>query len=262
MTGFIGGGNMAGALIAGIRRSDRKARIIVSDRRAERLEELRSLYRVKTTGNNRDVCEKADVLVIAVKPQNLDELLSEIREYIEARHLIVSIVAGVRSERIKSALETDRVVRTMPNTPAFVGEGMTVISPSKGVRKSELRKVVSLFQSVGKTLMLDESMMDLVTALSGSGPAFFALFIDSMIEGGVRLGLARKDAEALAIQTALGTVRLIESGISPSALKMMVTSPGGTTAEGLYVLEGHAVKAAVMEALEAAAARSMELSGR
>ncbi|RMG02623.1 MAG: pyrroline-5-carboxylate reductase [Nitrospirae bacterium] len=261
MLGFIGGGNMAGALIAGIKKKNTRAKIIVSDKRREQLEKLKTTYRVATTTENSEICKKADIIILAVKPQNLDDLLSEIKEHIEKRHIIVSIVAGVRTERIKSALNTDRVVRTMPNTPALVGEGMTVISPSKGVKKSELKEVVSIFNAVGKTLVLDESMMDIVTALSGSGPAFFAHFIGSMIEGAVRLGLTRKDAELLAVQTARGTASLLSTGISPDELKAMVTSPGGTTAEGLYILEGHAIRAAVMEALEAATARSMELSG-
>ncbi|GBE33768.1 pyrroline-5-carboxylate reductase [bacterium BMS3Bbin06] len=261
MIGFIGGGNMAGALIGGIKeRADED--ISVYDRKGERLEYLKRKYRVKVAKSNVEVVASSDVLVLAVKPGNMAEVLQEIKGHVGREHLVVSIAAGIGIDFIREGLGVKRIIRTMPNAPALVGEGVTVLSPLEGVSKRDLKRARDIFDAVGSTLVMEEEKLDAVTAVSGSGPAFFAHFIEALIDAGIMMGLSAGEAEDLALRTGSGTIRMLSEGMDTLELKRMVTSPGGTTAEGLYVLEGHALKAAVMEAVEAATIKSMELSGR
>ena len=252
---------MAEAIISGLR-SAGKDKIIVSDKRAERMDYLQKRYRVVTSADNREVVSLSDVIVLAVKPQQMEEVIDEIKGEITDRHLIISIAAGIGLSYLSEWLNTKRLIRVMPNSPALVGEGMSVISPMKGVRKKDLKTVVDIFRSVGQTMILSEEKIDVVTALSGSGPAFFAYYIESMVEAGVRMGLSASDALSLTLQTASGTIKMLKEGETPAGLKQMVTSPGGTTAEGLYWLERNSMKAAVKEAVEAATRRAEELSRR
>ncbi|VAX31904.1 Pyrroline-5-carboxylate reductase [hydrothermal vent metagenome] len=261
MTGFIGGGNMAEAIINGLLGASGD-RIIVADKKKERLDYLKKRYRIKTTADSREVLSAADVVILAVKPADIGDVTAEIRDGVTDRHLVVSIAAGVKLEYLSGRLKTKRLFRVMPNAPAFAGEGMSVVSPLEGTRKKDLKTVVDMFRTVGEVMVLSEDRMDAVTALSGSGPAFFAYFVESMAEAGVRIGLSASDALALTLQTALGTIKMLKQGQTPAELKQMVTSPGGTTAEGLYRLERNSLKAAVKEAVEAAARRAEELSGR
>ncbi len=261
MTGFIGGGNMAEAIIKGLLDVSAE-KVVVSDRSRERLDYLRERYGIRTTGDNREILSLSDVVVLAVKPQDMEALVEEIRGAITGEHLIISIAAGIRLSYLAERLDTQRLIRVMPNTPAFVGEGMSVLSPAEGTGKEDLERAADIFRSVGKVLVLGEEKMDAVTALSGSGPAFFAYFLESMVEAGVRAGLDASDALTLVLQTASGTVKMLAEGRTPAGLKEMVTSPGGTTAEGLYRLDRNALKAAVKEAVEAAARRAEEISGR
>jgi len=261
MIGFIGGGNMAGALIGGIKeRGDED--IAVYDRKGERLAYLKRKYRVKVAKSNVEVVASSDVLVLAVKPGNMAEVLQEIKGHVGREHLVVSIAAGIGIDFIREGLGVKRIIRTMPNAPALVGEGVTVLSPLEGVSKRDLKRARDIFDAVGSTLVMEEEKLDAVTAVSGSGPAFFAHFIEALTDAGIMMGLSAGEAEALALKTGSGTIRMLSEGMDTLELKRMVTSPGGTTAEGLYVLEGHAFKAAVMEAVEAATIKSMELSGR
>ncbi len=261
MIGFIGGGSMAEAIINGLLAVTGEE-IIVSDKSRERLDYLKERYLVKTAFGNRDVLSSADVVVLAVKPGDVTDVATEVREAVTGRHLFVSIAAGVRLDYLSEQLGTGRLIRVMPNAPAFVGEGMSVVSPMSGVGKEDIETVVEMFRAVGEVLVLDEDKMDAVTALSGSGPAFFAYFVEAMAEAGVRMGLSASDALVLTLQTAAGTIRMLREGRTTAGLKQMVTSPGGTTAEGLYRLDRNSVKAALQEAVEAAARRAGELSRR
>jgi len=261
VTGFIGGGNMAEAIINGLPGASGD-RIVVSDKSEERLDYLKKKYRVKTTTDNREVLSMSDVIILAVKPVDIGDVTAEIRDGVTDGHLVVSIAAGVKLEYLSGRLNIKRLIRVMPNAPAFVGEGMSVVSPLEGIKKKDLKTVLDMFRTVGEVLVLGEDKMDAVTALSGSGPAFFAYFVESMAEAGVRMGLSASDALVLTLQTASGTIKMLREGQTPAELKQMVTSPGGTTAEGLYILERNSLKAAVKEAVEAAARRAEELSGR
>ena len=261
MIGFIGGGNMAEAIIRGLVNAE-KREIVVSDPRAERLRYLKKNYSVATTKSNSEVLRRSEVVILAVKPQNIGEVITEIAPLVDNTKLIVSIAAGIRLSRLTEALGTERVVRVMPNTPAFVGEAMSVLSPAKGVKKTDLNRVLEIFNMIGTAVVLDEEKMDVVTALSGSGPAFVSYFIECMAEAGVRMGLSFDDALNLTIKTFIGTCRMIEEGTSVWELKKMVTSPGGTTAEGLYAMEVSGLKGIIKSAIEAATLRAEELSRR
>jgi pyrroline-5-carboxylate reductase len=238
MIGFIGGGNMAEAIIGGIKEG--RQNIVVSDKK--------------------EVCKVSDLILLAVKPQNMDEVVKEIRDLLHEEHLVVSIAAGIGLNWLCDNLQSRRVIRVMPNTPALVGEGMSVVSPAGEVSEEDIQRVMDIFGSIGDVIIMDETKMDAVTALSGSGPAFVAEFIEAMIEAGVREGIAYQEASRLVVQTVKGTVEMLKTGISTHEIKKMVTSPGGTTAEGLYRLQKGSLKATLKEAIEGARRRSQELS--
>jgi pyrroline-5-carboxylate reductase len=258
MIGFIGGGNMAEALIKGILQSGKKD-ILVSEPRIERRAYLEKTYGIKTTSDNKEVCTNCKIIILAVKPQNMDEVTAEISKVISGDALIVSIAAGITLEYLSARLKTSKIIRVMPNTPALVQEGMSVLSMCECIHDKEMGLVREIFMSVGKVLVLPEKYMDAVTALSGSGPAFFALFAEKMIEAGTTLGLTFENAAELAIQTLIGTAKLLETGMPPAKLREMVTSPGGTTAAGLQVFEDRGFANLVQDVIEAAARRSREL---
>lgn len=258
MIGFIGGGNMAEALIKGILRSG-KGEIIVSEPREERRSHLERTYGILTTPDNREVCRRCSIVFLAVKPQNMDEVTAEIAGFLRSDALVISIAAGITLSYLSAKLKTQNIIRVMPNTPALVQEGMSVFSPRECVQDSQMAVVRDIFMSVGKVIVLPEKYMDAVTALSGSGPAFFALFTEKMIEGGTSLGLTVANASELVIQTLLGTAKLLETGMEPAKLREMVTSPGGTTAAGLQIFEEGGLSRLVHAAMEAAARRSREL---
>lgn len=259
MIGFIGGGNMAEALVRGLVESGKKD-ILVSEPREERRRFLESSYGVKTTADNLEVVSKCRIFVLAVKPQMMSEVLDVIAPKVTAEHTVVSIAAGVTLAFLRERLKTVKIVRTMPNAGAFVGEGMTAMSLCECFPDNDINIVRDIFMSSGRVVTLPEKYIDVVTALSGSGPAFVALFIESMVESAVKLGLSNDDALALAVQTLNGTAKLLDSGISPVKLREMVTSPGGTTAEGIKVFEARGLRAIVEEALTAAKCRAGELS--
>jgi len=259
--GFIGGGNMAEALIKGMESKGMKD-IVVSEPREERRTELHRLYGIKTTVSNREVATSSDIIILAVKPQNMEAVLEEIANDITDKKMVVSIAAGINLSYLASKLRTELIIRVMPNTPALVQEGMSVMSLCGCFYGKELDMVKSILMSVGKVLVLPEEQMNAVTALSGSGPAFVALFIEAMTDAGVKLGLNRSDASELAVQTLLGTAKLLDTGMSAENLIKMVTSPGGTTAAGLKVFEEKFLKAIVEAALKAAHLRAYELGRR
>lgn len=258
MIGFIGGGNMAEAMIKGMTAKGMKD-IYVSEPREDRRHELATAYGVRTTSSNKKVVSACDVLMLAVKPQIMGKVLDEISSGITEEKLVVSIAAGITLAYLESRLNTKLLIRVMPNTPALVQEGMSVMSLCGSFHGSGVDTVQAILMSIGRVIVLPEELMDAVTALSGSGPAFFALFVEAMIEAGEKMGLSVKDATALVVQTMLGTVRLLETGMSPKKLRKMVTSPGGTTEAGLKVFEETALRQVVNKSLLAAKKRSAEL---
>lgn len=261
MIGFIGGGNMAEAMINGMTAKGMKE-IFVSEPKEERRRELEDKYGIRATASNSEVATVCDIILLAVKPQNMGTVLDEIAPYINDQKTVVSIAAGITLSYLESKLGTKRLIRVMPNTPALALEGMSAMSLCGCFYGPDLNVVKSILMSIGKVLTLPEEMMNAVTALSGSGPGFIALFVEAMIESGRKMGLSEADSSELAIQTLLGTSKLLDTGIPPERLRVMVTSPGGTTEAGLKVFEKRFLKATVTEALLAAKERAEELGRR
>ena len=260
---FIGGGNMAEALVRGFLDSGivRPDSICISDIVTGRLAHLRRTFRVRTSPDNATAVSDADIVILAVKPQSMEVALDAIAPIIRDSHLIVSIMAGVPTHRIEARLGgRGRVVRVMPNTPALVGKGATGVAGGKKARRKDLETVVEFFEAVGRAVVVSESQMDAVTGLSGSGPAYVALMIEALADGGVLMGLSRETALMLAAQTVAGAADMVlETGEHPGRLKDWVTSPGGTTIAGLAALEDGALRGVLIRAVEAAATRSLEL---
>ncbi len=258
MIGFIGGGNMAEALVKGMTARGMKD-ILVSEPREERRSYLSLTYGIKTTQSNKEAAAECDIIVLAVKPQNMAAVLAEVAGSITGEKTVVSIAAGITLSYLSSKLGTKKLVRVMPNTPALVQEGMSVMSLCECFSDKDISLVRDIFMSIGRVLTLPEKYMNAVTALSGSGPGFIALFVEAMIESGVKVGLRRDNAAELAVQTLLGTARLLDTGMAPDKLREMVTSPGGTTAAGLKVLEEQGMRNIVADTLDAAVKRAEEL---
>jgi pyrroline-5-carboxylate reductase len=257
-TGFIGGGNMAEAMIKGMTSQGMKD-ILVSDPKEERRQYIRKNYNVETTESNTQIVASCDIVILAVKPQNMDEVIEEIGEEVTDNKTVVSIAAGITLAFLSSKLKTKKLIRVMPNTPALVQKGMTVMSLCECFSDRDMAVVREIFMSIGEVITLPEKYMNAVTAVSGSGPAFITYFIEGMIESGIKLGLKNDDARILAVQTAIGTSQLLDTGMSPSKLREMVTSPGGTTAAGLKILYEKGFKDILSAAIEAAKNRSKEL---
>ena len=265
--GFIGGGNMAEALIKGLLSNsfiDPK-NIFVSEPSKPKRDALHTNYKIKVTVNNHDLAKKSDILIVAVKPQILKQVLREIREVVGSGKLVISVAAGVPISIIDKVLRGDSkkkfsVVRTMPNTPSLVQEGVTAIALGKNVNKVDVKISHRIFEAVGRTVGVEEGHLDAVTGLSGSGPAYIFMLIESLSDAGVKMGLSRKVANTLTIQTILGSVKLArETGKHPGQLKDMVTSPAGTTIAGLHALEEGGLRTTMMNAVEDATLRSREL---
>jgi len=261
MIGFIGGGNMAEALIKGMTTEGMKD-IMVAEPREERRQELVQRYGIKATLSNSSVVSSCSIVILAVKPQNMESVINEIAADIDNTKTVVSIAAGITLSYLQSRLKTDKIVRVMPNTPALVQEGMSVMSLCECFSGKEINIVRSIFMSVGRVMALPEKFMDAVTAVSGSGPAFIALFLEAMVEAGEKMGLSRDNAAELAVQTAIGSAGLLDTGMTPERLRQMVTYPGGTTAAGLKVFEEKGLKTIVSDALCAAKMRAEELGKR
>jgi pyrroline-5-carboxylate reductase len=259
---FVGGGQMAEALIGGMlsARLCGPDRIRVADPAAGRRDHLKKQFGIQTSGSNREVAAWGDIVVLAVKPQVLDEVLKEIGGGL-AKALVVSIVAGAPISRVADACgRRTRVVRAMPNAPAMVREGLTALAIGGGIHEKDVASVRRIFESVGKVVPVEERLMDAVTGLSGSGPAYVFLAVEALADGGVKMGLPRDIAGVLAAQTVLGAARMVlETGQHPARLKDQVTSPGGTTIAGLHRLEQGGLRATLIDAVEAAAKRSQEL---
>lgn len=250
---------MAEALIKGLPAA-RRAEITVSEPRAERREFLIKTYGVKAVEKNLDAIKGASLILLAVKPQQMEDVLNELAPEIGPDHTVVSIAAGITLSYYQQRLKTKKIVRVMPNVAAMAQESMSVLSLCECFPDEDMRPVKDIFMSSGRALVLPEKHMDAVTALSGSGPAFIALFVGAMIEAAKGMALGADDARTLAIQTLRGTAALLDEGLEPQRLIEMVRSPGGTTAEGLKVFDARELESIVKEALEAAARRSKELA--
>jgi pyrroline-5-carboxylate reductase len=260
---FLGGGNMAEALVRGLlrARTSEPGEIVVTGRRAERLEELGKQYGVGTSQDNVAAAKNAEVVVLAVKPQAMGELLEQVGPVIAAQHLVISIAAGVPIAAMERKLgAAARIVRSMPNTPALVGQGAAAIAAGTHATAADLETAKAIFDAVGMTVTVEEYLLDAVTGLSGSGPAYIFLIIEALADAGVKVGLPRRTAQALAAQTVSGSARLlIETGIHPGQLKDQVTSPGGTAIAGLHTLEAGGLRTTLINAVEVATGRAREL---
>lgn len=258
MTGFIGGGNMAEALIKGMTSQGIKD-IVVSEPKEERRQYLEKTYSIKTTASNKEVVSSCGIIILAIKPQNMAVVLDEISADVTDEKTVVSIAAGITLSFLQSKLKTKKLIRVMPNTPALVQEGMSVMSLCECFNDKDISVVREILMSVGRVITMPEKLMNAVTALSGSGPAFVALFVEAMTEAGVKMGINKGHASELAVQTLLGTARLLDTGMSPEKLREMVTSPGGTTAAGLKTFQEKGFNDIVIDALFAARDRAEEL---
>jgi pyrroline-5-carboxylate reductase len=259
---IIGAGNMGLALIKGLIDSGAApSNIIVRNRRVERSEALAKQYsglRVATT--TAEAAEGAEIVILSVKPQTLPKVLLELRTA-SGDALFLSVAAGISTERIEQALgERARVVRAMPNTAALVAESATAISAGAHASEADLELAVAIFRRIGRVVVVDESALDAVTGLSGSGPAYVMLIVEAFADAGVKVGLSREIAMELAVQTLLGSARLLQkTGEHPGKLKDQVTSPGGTAIAGLHTLEEGGLRTTIMNAVEVATRRAREL---
>lgn len=261
--GFLGAGNMSGALIKGLLHAKvlPPERILASDVKGDRLEQLHKLHGIRTTTDNHALLRESDVVVLAVKPQAIDKVLTEVGAELRSDQLLVSVAAGVPIDALEARLPAGvRIVRAMPNTPATVQAGATAIAAGAHAREDDLRIARELFEAVGRVVVLDEGLIDAVTGLSGSGPAYVMLIIEALADGGVKVGLHRDTALLLAAQTVFGSAQLLlETGEHPGRLKDMVTSPGGTAIAGLHTLESGALRKTLIDAVEVASKRAAEL---
>ena len=258
---IIGAGKIGEALLAGlVRRAGSAAGVVLVGRSAERSAAVSARYGVEVV-DLATAAARSRVLLVAVKPQDVDVLVEQLAPHVRPGHLVVSVAAGVPTGRIEAALPAGTpVVRVMPNTPALVEAGMSVLSAGAHATDADLDEAEALLSSVGQVRRVPESQQDAVTALSGSGPAYFFFLVEAMIDAGILLGLPRSLAADLIVQTAYGSaVMLRESGEHPVQLREAVTSPGGTTIAAVRELERHGVRAALIAALEAAHDRSVEL---
>jgi pyrroline-5-carboxylate reductase len=262
---FIGGGNMAASLITGLVADGYEPQhILVSDPDKEKVANLAARTGIRPVADNQEAAERAEVLVLAVKPQSLQGVAGELAPVVQRRRpLVISVAAGIREELLQRWLGADvAVVRTMPNTPAMIQAGATVLHAAPTVTPQQRNQAESILRSVGLTQWVDdEGLMDAVTALSGSGPAYFFLVMEAMEEAGIQMGLAPETARVLTLQTALGAARMaMESSEGPAILRQRVTSPGGTTERALAALEGGNLRNLFRQALQDARERSVELS--
>jgi pyrroline-5-carboxylate reductase len=261
--GFLGCGNMGEALVKGLVAANvvQADAMMASDTRAERLADLDRRYGVRVAKDNVELVRESDVVVLAIKPQIMTPVLTEIASSLSRRQLVISIAAGVSTATIRTGVGKDiRLIRVMPNTPALVLEGATAIAKAKGLEVGDLETAEEIFGAVGKVVVLDEDLMDAVTGLSGSGPAYVAVVIESLADGGVKMGLDRVTAMTLATQTVLGAAKLLlETGVHPGSLKDMVSSPGGTSITGIAALEEGGIRTTFIKAVERATLRSREL---
>jgi pyrroline-5-carboxylate reductase len=261
---IIGTGNMGDALVSGLigSGSSKPKNIICSDVRKDKLDQIKSRYKVRTTTSNLKAVSEADIVIYAVKPQLMAAVLNETGNKLDMSKLVISIAAGVPLAAMESCIEKDmRLIRVMPNIAAAVKEAATAIAAGAHATKEDVELAMQIFNSIGKCIFLKENyLMDAITGLSGSGPAYIFLIVDALADAGVKMGLSRQDSLFLAAQTILGSAKLlIETQEHPGQLKDKVTSPGGTAIAGLATLEGGGLRTTLINAVEAATKRSKEL---
>jgi pyrroline-5-carboxylate reductase len=261
--GMLGAGNMAGALIRGLlaSKSVTPEQITASDVRADHLRELEGQYGIKTFSDNKELAAASNLVVLAVKPQVVDRVLDQMADAFAPGTLLVSIAAGVPIRSLEARLpEHVRVVRAMPNTAAIALAGATGIAPGSRATQDDIDITQALFAAIGRSVVLDETLIDAVTGLSGSGPAYVMVIIEALADGGVKVGLHRDTALLLAAQTVYGSAKLLlETGEHPGRLKDMVTSPGGTAIAGLHTLESGGLRRTLIDAVDTATKRAIEL---
>lgn len=260
--GFIGAGNMGSAIIGGAVASGivKGADITVSDRDTDKLDSLKKKYGVNIADNN--ACAVCDIVFFCVKPNVLADVISGIKDKADKETVFVSIAAGQSIEKIENAFESKsvKIVRVMPNTPALVGEGMSAVCTNKNVSEKDTENVLGILRSFGKAEVVSETLMDTVTAVSGSSPAYVFMFIEAMADAAVKGGMTRDMAYTFAAQSVLGSAKMVlETGIHPGALKDMVCSPGGTTIDAVAVLEKEGMRNAVIKAMDACIKKSKAL---
>jgi pyrroline-5-carboxylate reductase len=261
--GFVGAGNMGGALIRGILEagSVRSSGVLVSDPRAEILEDLKKRYPGIRTGTGNALAAAASMVVLAVKPQIYEPVIREIRDTVTPGAVVVTIAAGITIRKVISWFDRPvKVVRTMPNTPALISRGITALCPADGVEPEILSRVEAVFKAVGETVTLPERLMDAFTALAGSSPAWVFMFLEALADGAVREGIPRESAYRIAAQAVMGSAALaVETGEHPAVLKDRVCSPGGTTIEAVATLERAGFRSAVIQAVADSTSRGREL---
>jgi len=263
--GIIGSGKMAEALVKGVLNAGvyKKKEITVSDIDPEKTQNIKKKYGINTTADNKDLAESCNVIIFAVKPGHIEEVLNEIKNITSRKKLYISIAAGIKTSFIQKTVNKElKITRIMPNMPAVLQEGAFGIYFNNLNTSKDRESITKIFHNLGVVeVVQDEKLIDAVTGLSGSGPAFAAVFAEALADGGVKMGLSRETALKLSAQTILGTAKLIlESGMNPSDIKDMVSSPGGTTIAGIHELEKHGLRNAVISAVESATLKSIELS--
>ncbi|MGH3322161.1 MAG: pyrroline-5-carboxylate reductase [Streptosporangiaceae bacterium] len=262
MIAILGAGKMGEALLSGLLRAGRGASDVVATVRGpQRAHTLHERYGVDVV-SNAEAAKRADALILAVKPQDMGGLLGDVAPALASGRLLVSVAAGITTSFIESRVPDGvPVVRVMSNTPVLVDEAMSVISPGVDAREEHLRRTEELLRPVGKVLRIPEAQQDAATALSGSGPAYFFYLVEAMTDAGILLGLPRAVAHDMIVQAAIGAATMLrDSGEHPVTLRENVTSPGGTTINGIRELENHGVRAAFLDAIEAACQRSRRLA--
>lgn len=262
--GFIGAGNMGQAMAGGIVSSGivKAENIIFSDISEENLKKAYRKYGVKTSNSNVLTASMADFLVFSVKPHLYKTVIDEIKDYLKPETVVITIAAGITLEKLKNMFEKDvKTVRTMPNTPAMAGEGMTAVIPNEFITENELKEVMEILNSFGKAEIIEEKLIDAVIAVSGSSPAYVYMMIEAMGDAAVAGGMAREKAYKFAAQAVLGSAKMVlETGIHPGELKDMVCSPGGTTIEAVAALEENGFRSAIIKAMKICEEKSKEMS--
>jgi pyrroline-5-carboxylate reductase len=262
MIGFIGAGNMGGAIIGGIIKANicSPSQIIAADKNEHALNNLKSEFKIKTTTDN-IAAAQSDILFLAVKPQFLYDVIEQIKNDVSNETIIVSIAAGQSVEKIEKAFSREiKLVRVMPNTPALVGESMSALTPNKNISEKDLTEIKTIFESFGKAEIVSENLMDAVTAVSGSSPAYIFMLIEAMADAAVNAGMPRNQSYTFAAQAVLGSAKMVlDTGMHPGALKDMVCSPAGTTIEAVKVLEEKGFRAAVIDAMDTCVKKSRSM---
>lgn len=262
--GIIGAGNMATAILGGILKAGlvKPSDVTMSDLNQAALDKVKADHGVNTTQDSGEVVKNSDVIIIALKPNVVELVLGQVKDLVDGNKIIVSIAAGKTIAQLEGAVGVDKkIVRTMPNTPALVGEGMAALSKNKNVTDEELQEIKTIFEAFGQAEIIPESLMDAVIGVGGSAPAYVFMFIEAMADGGVIAGMPRAQAYKFAAQSVLGSAKMVlETGKHPGDLKDMVCSPAGTSIEAVKVLEAEGMRSAVIKAVEASVEKSIELS--